>query len=326
MISLFHVRCLTILARSGHPVRKSKSCGYLDRSWKASFIHRTVNSGLLLSRFYSSKDSGGGSSRKRKTVPKAVMKDDKESFFVVRKGDLVGVYKSLTECQAQVGTSIFDPPASVYKGCSMPKDTEKYLSRGLKNALYSIRASDLTEDLFGTLVACPLQPNLCKGEEPNEPVTEKMPQALSADSGRSCTSCTLEFDGASKGDRQAGAGAILRSDDGTLIWRLREGLGLATCNAAEYRAFILGLRYALRKGFTNIRVQGDSKLVCMQIRGKWRVRNENLSILYEEAMILKEKFVSFQITHVLRDLNSEADAQANLGVKLAEGEIQEELD
>ncbi|KAL6562600.1 hypothetical protein OROGR_003607 [Orobanche gracilis] len=33
------------------------------------------------------------------------MKDDREAFFVVRKGDLVGVYKSLSDCQAQVGTS-----------------------------------------------------------------------------------------------------------------------------------------------------------------------------------------------------------------------------
>lgn len=40
----------------------------------------------------------------------------------------------------------------------MPKDTEKYLiSCGLKNALYSIKAEDLTEGLFGTLVPCPYQ-------------------------------------------------------------------------------------------------------------------------------------------------------------------------
>ncbi|MED6155629.1 hypothetical protein PIB30_006802 [Stylosanthes scabra] len=47
--------------------------------------------------------------------------------------------------------------------------------------------------------------------------------------------------------------------------RLREGVGIATCNAAEYRAMILGMRYALKKGFSSIRIQGDSKLVCMQV-------------------------------------------------------------
>lgn len=53
---------------------------------------------------------------------------------------------------------ICDPPASVYKGYAMPKDTEKYLmSCGLKNALYSIRASDITEELFGNLAPCPFQ-------------------------------------------------------------------------------------------------------------------------------------------------------------------------
>lgn len=53
---------------------------------------------------------------------------------------------------------IRDPPVSVYKGCSMPKDTDNYLqTHGLKNAMYTIRASDLTDDLFGTLVAWPFQ-------------------------------------------------------------------------------------------------------------------------------------------------------------------------
>jgi len=49
------------------------------------------------------------------------------------------------------------------------------------------------------------------------------------------------------------------------ICRLREGVGVATNNAAEYRAMILGMKYALKKGFTGIRIQGDSKLVCMQV-------------------------------------------------------------
>ncbi|KAL8518952.1 hypothetical protein ACS0TY_010057 [Phlomoides rotata] len=286
------------------------------------------------------------------------MKDDKEAFFVVRKGDLLGVYKSLSDCQAQVGSSICDPPASVYKGYAMPKDTEKYLmSCGLKNSLYSIRASDLTEDLFGSLAPCPFQPSSSsRGETSSEPVTKKRPQeALWSEYGEAvgpvltandalvkhfklephrvdqnqsvCRSCTLEFDGASKGNPgQAGAGAILRSDDGSLICRLREGLGIATNNVAEYRGFILGLKYALGKGFTSVRVRGDSKLVCMQIQGLWKVKNQNISNLYEEARKLKDRFVSFQIIHILRDLNAEADALANLAVDLADGQVQEEID
>ncbi|XP_022159181.1 uncharacterized protein LOC111025600, partial [Momordica charantia] len=130
-------------------------------------------------------------------------------------------------------------------------------------------------------------------------------------SNREC--CFLEFDGASKGNPgQAGAGAVLRAHDGSVICRLREGLGTATNNVAEYRAILLGLKYALQKGFTRIHVQGDSKLVCMQVQGLWKVKNENISELCNEVIKLKDKFLSFQISHVLRNLNSEADAQANL--------------
>lgn len=49
------------------------------------------------------------------------------------------------------------------------------------------------------------------------------------------------------------------------ICKLREGLGTATNNVAEYRALILGLKYALKRGYNHICVQGDSKLACMQV-------------------------------------------------------------
>lgn len=37
-----------------------------------------------------------------------------------------------------------------------------------------------------------------------------------------------------------------------------------------------------------------------QIQGLWKVNHPNLTKLYEEAKQLKDKFVSFQINHVLR--------------------------
>ncbi|XLT52801.1 hypothetical protein HN873_010127, partial [Arachis hypogaea] len=60
------------------------------------------------------------------------------------------------------------------------------------------------------------------------------------------------------------------------------------------------------------------------IDGSWKVKNENLSTLYKVAKELKDQFSLFQISHVLRNLNSEADAQANLAINLADGQVQEE--
>ncbi|KAB2628167.1 hypothetical protein D8674_032962 [Pyrus ussuriensis x Pyrus communis] len=76
-------------------------------------------------------------------------------------------------------------------------------------------------------------------------------------------SCILHFDGTLNGNPGiAGARAVLRADDGRLVYILR--LGVVTNNVAEYQAVILGLNCAHKKGFTRISVQGDSKLVCMQ--------------------------------------------------------------
>ena len=40
---------------------------------------------------------------------------------------------------------------------------------------------------------------------------------------------------------------------------------MLTNNVAEYKALLLGLRYALMKGFKRINVFGDSMLVVMQV-------------------------------------------------------------
>ncbi|MCL7044389.1 hypothetical protein MKW94_013710, partial [Papaver nudicaule] len=105
------------------------------------------------------------------------------------------------------------------------------------------------------------------------------------------------------------------------ICRLREGVGYATNNVAEYRAVLLGVRYALKKGFRRICVQGDSKLVVNQVQGLWKVKNDNMAMLCKQVKELKDKCTSFEIKHVYRDSNSEADDQANLGVHLKDHEV-----
>ncbi|CAO2829084.1 unnamed protein product [Amaranthus hypochondriacus] len=334
---------------------------YSNLPWKSCINYPYIESlksgsySSVLARFsafkcYSKKKSP----QKRKLDPEVVvMKEDdkeKEGFFVVRKGDIIGVYKNFNACQAQVGSSITDPPVRVYKGFSLPKDAEEYLAcYGLSNALYTIKASDLKDDIFGTLVPCPfVEPESLRDETFNIELPQKRPhgvlasenqgsfELLSTTSGSlnklqklnhvssDSRSCILHFDGASKGNPgPAGAGVVLRTLDGALICRLRQGLGSTTNNAAEYHAIILGLKKALEMGYTSIKAMGDSKLVCMQLQGLWKVKHQKMSELHEEAMKLKQQLSSFEITHVLRHLNSDADAEANLGVSLADGQMQE---
>ena len=90
-------------------------------------------------------------------------------------------------------------------------------------------------------------------------------------------SCILHFDGATKGICEL-CFEILKEPwlfgclvvqtttwESIQICRNRQGLGVATCNAAEYHAVISRLKKALEKGYTSIQALDDSKLVCMQV-------------------------------------------------------------
>lgn len=284
------------------------------------------------------------------------MEEEKDAFYVVKKGDVIGIYKSLRDLIAEAGISAYDPSLRVYKGYGLSKQAEVYLgSCGLKNAAYSISASEVNDNTFGKLVPCPpQQPTSFRGSTSNrDPSPNRLHQILGKDLVGSTALYTgprinhmnfanqvmpstqmmpldspyyiIEFDGASKGNPgPAGAGAVLRTEDGRVVCRLREGVGIATNNVAEYRAAILGMKYALRKGFKHVRVQGDSNLVCMQVQGRWKIKSQNLVELNKVAKDLKDKFISFQINHVDREFNSEADALANQAVNLMNGQVQED--
>lgn len=46
-----------------------------------------------------------------------------------------------------------DPSVSVFKGYGLPKEAEDYLvSNGLKNAVYSVAATDVEDRLFGSFM------------------------------------------------------------------------------------------------------------------------------------------------------------------------------
>ncbi|GMG99346.1 hypothetical protein Nepgr_001186 [Nepenthes gracilis] len=275
------------------------------------------------------------------------MGDERQAFYVVKKGDIVGIYKSFSDCQAQAGSSPWDPSILIYKGYCLPKEAEEFLvSFGLKNAGFSITASELQDGLFGSLAICPFQDAVKSSSFSLNPAKKHddvgsssvpvdcqnkhlklenyvEPQALT---NTASLSCIIEYDGASKGNPgQAGAGVVLRAEHG-MVWRLREGIGIATNNVAEYRAVILGMKCALKGGFKHVLVRGDSQLVCMQIQGLWKTKNQNMVDLCREARELRDKFTSFRIEHITRELNFEADAQANFAISLHDGEVQVDVE
>jgi ribonuclease HI len=126
---------------------------------------------------------------------------------------------------------------------------------------------------------------------------------------------TLEFDGGSRGNPgPAGIGIVLRARDGTELVTLGRFIGRATNNVAEYRALITALQKAKELGARRVAVRGDSELVVKQMKGEYRVKNEGLRDLYEEAQGLLRQFEHATIDHNYRHKNALADKLANLAM------------
>ncbi|HKY64079.1 MAG TPA: ribonuclease HI family protein [bacterium] len=122
-------------------------------------------------------------------------------------------------------------------------------------------------------------------------------------------------DGGSRGNPgPAGAGAYLESEDGATVARIYKYLGETTNNVAEYSALIFGLKEAQRQQAEEVAVRMDSQLVVKQIAGEYRVKEPTLQKLHAQVMDLLGGFKRYQVEHIPREKNAEADKLANLAM------------
>ncbi len=136
---------------------------------------------------------------------------------------------------------------------------------------------------------------------------------------------TLHTDGGARGNPgPAGIGVVLQAEDGEVIAEIGRGIGVATNNVAEYAALIAGLELALSRGVTQVDIYVDSELVVSQLLGKWKIKKDTLRPLAIKARALMNRFESFTISHVKRELNADADKLANQGMDAAA--LDEQLD
>jgi ribonuclease HI len=120
------------------------------------------------------------------------------------------------------------------------------------------------------------------------------------------------IDGAARGNPgPAGLGVIFEDGQGRVLGRIRRYLGRTTNNVAEYQALLEALREAIRRGWRRLIIHTDSQLLQQQIQGGYRVRSRNLLPLYKEARRLLSRLEDYDILHVPRQHNKEADRLAN---------------
>jgi len=125
----------------------------------------------------------------------------------------------------------------------------------------------------------------------------------------------LYVDGAARNNPgPAGAGIVILKDEAVVD---KQGcyLGSKTNNQAEYCALLLGLFYI--KGHMDkddlVLIISDSQLLVRQLKGEYRVKEPHLKPLYALALAML-KDLRYDVAHVLREENEQADEQANLAV------------
>src|SRR5271166_5152571 len=95
---------------------------------------------------------------------------------------------------------------------------------------------------------------------------------------------SIHTDGASRGNPGDAAFAYTIARDGLPTIEEAGCLGRVTNNQAEYTALVRALEHALRLGPDNrLLIHSDSELMVKQMRGEYKVKNEDLRDLYEQA-------------------------------------------
>lgn len=119
-------------------------------------------------------------------------------------------------------------------------------------------------------------------------------------------------DGGARGNPgPAGYGVVIHDSTGKKLAGLSQYLGRQTNNFAEYQALIASLEYAIAHGHKALKVISDSELVVRQVKGIYRVKEPTLRDLHARVKDLISQLEWFQIEHVLRGHNREADRLAN---------------
>lgn len=125
-------------------------------------------------------------------------------------------------------------------------------------------------------------------------------------------------DGGSRGNPgEAAWGFYITDDKGHEIIGRGGRIGVNTNNVAEYMALIEVFRYLLshREIFaksSGITVKMDSKLVCSQMQGVWKVKHANMIPLKQEAEKLAfDLKLPITYAHIPRELNKIADMYVN---------------
>jgi len=120
-------------------------------------------------------------------------------------------------------------------------------------------------------------------------------------------------DGGSRGNPGPGAIGVVILDGKTneKLFEWGKFIGHVTNNQAEYSALIAALEKAVEMKVNEVKCLLDSELVVKQLNKEYRVKDPNISELYQRVVILTKSFKNITFSHITREKNKEADKLVN---------------
>ncbi len=126
----------------------------------------------------------------------------------------------------------------------------------------------------------------------------------------------LYSNGASLGNPgKAGIGVIIRDQDGKMINRKAQFIGVTTNNVAEYMALIFALEEALCLRAKEVECFLDSQLLVRQLKGTYKVKDRKLELFYSQIKHLESFFEKISFNYVVRSANKQADRLAKVAAR-----------
>jgi probable phosphoglycerate mutase len=127
---------------------------------------------------------------------------------------------------------------------------------------------------------------------------------------------TIHTDGGSRGNPGKAALGVVFLENRKVLAELKQTIGVATNNEAEYSAFFASLEWMFAQknldSFTKIEWKLDSKLVIEQLNKQWKIKEPRMLQLATKCWnLLALLKCPYTISYVPRAENAAADALVN---------------
>ncbi len=140
------------------------------------------------------------------------------------------------------------------------------------------------------------------------------------------TDLTAYIDGGTRGKpRSSAIGVIIEHCAGRRV-EISQWIGADDNNYAEYAALLVALEYAVAFRCRSLRVFSDSEVVVKQINGHYSCQSPGLRQIHQRCKDLIGALEEFEISHIRRELNSDANRLVSAAMERSAGSEREPSD